>query len=114
VPTPAARRRTAAVLFHDAPLQGVDYPGALLRDAETYWPGWSAREGALAPTGLAATAVACYLLGRCDGGAEPEFVPVPRPDERSDTLTVQTFVGGFLCCLVLVLLGLALVSLRSL
>jgi len=114
VPSPAARRRTAALLFHDDPWQGVQYPAALLRDVDTYWRGWAAREGAIAPCGLAATAVAAYVLGRRDEGAEPPARLVPPTAADADAQDVRAFAAGFLLCLALVLLGLALVSLRAL
>jgi len=99
--TPAAQRLADALLWeHDpghTPRQLLTHCGAFLR-------GHAARTGAFAALQREDYAAAAYLLGRQDGAEEVV----------ADGQGLRAFLSGFFCCLALVLLGLALVSLRAL
>lgn len=111
-PPPAERRAVSALLFIADPSHGGHYPTDLLLDIDRYWQGWGAREHHAPPTGLAAAAVGGFVLGKTDEGGD-DFTPPP-PDATTDAELVRAFVAGFLLCFALVVLGVALVSLRAL
>jgi hypothetical protein len=101
VVTPAAQRLADALLWeHDpghTPRQLLTHCGYRLR-------GMASRTGALAALQREDYAAAAYLLGRQDGAEEVV----------ADGKGLRAFLSGFFCCLALVILGLALVSLRAL
>jgi len=103
VVTPAAQRLADALLWeHDpghTPRQLLTHCGAFLR-------GHAARTGALTALERGDYTAASYLFGRRDEAAEG--------DADADGKGLRAFLSGFFCCLALVLLGLALVSLRAL
>jgi hypothetical protein len=112
---PDVARRFAAHTYRTDPWRGDRYPTLLLRDIDRYWDGWAAREEATTPTGLAAMAVGGYALGWQDRDAAPDAAPAPSPDDRGGAggLTFAAgWFGGFLTCLIIVVLGAALMSLR--
>jgi hypothetical protein len=111
-PDPECRSAEALCFLHD-PYHGANYPAALLTAIDTYWCQWAAREGRAAPTGLAATAVAAYALGHRDGSLDAAAEATDAATD-ADERGPRAFAAGFFLCLALVLLGLALVSLRAL
>jgi len=103
VVTPAAQRLADALLWeHD--------PGHTPRQLLTHCGYWlrahAARTGALAALQREDYAAAAYLMGRQDGADEG--------DTDADGQGLRAFLSGFFCCLALVILGLALISLRAL
>jgi hypothetical protein len=112
-PPPAERRAVSALLYLADPRHGGHYPTDLLLDIERYWRGWAAREQHTPPTGLAAAAIGGYVLGKTDEG-EAVFPPPPPAAGAGGLTFAAGWFGGFFTCLVIVVLGAALMSLRAL
>jgi hypothetical protein len=103
VTTPAAQRLADALLWEHDP---GHTPRQLLTHCGYYLRGMASRTGALTALQREDYAAAAYLLGRQDGADEG--------DADADGKGLRAFLSGFFCCLALVILGLALISLRAL